>query len=184
MTPATRLFFTVSGAIVAAGGVLLLLVAMFLPARDTASAMAVDGTSFALPDPGLLGGSVTVYGSQAVEDHHVLGCRLLSSSGSEQSRARMSALGALSEEPVVLDGVRLVPIFTVSQVSTGERLECAQPEAAGEMAVGAASTFGGLTDGVRLLALTLGVLALGLGLASIIAARLLGRPRSGVTSLR
>jgi hypothetical protein len=174
----TRAVLTIGAVLVTVAGVGLLLLALLLPARVTPTVTPVDGASFALPAPGLLGGTATVYGTTPGADARELGCRLLSKGGQEQSRAKLSSLRAAREEVVTLDGTTFHPLFTVSSWPTGARIECADAAPAGRLALGSPSTFGGLTGTVRLLALTAGVLCLVLGPAALVALRVIaGRAR-------
>lgn len=126
-----------------------------------------DPQEIALPDPGLFGSEVVVYGASgdagvAPSD---LGCRLLSRSGTEQSVAKMSELRALSTPAVTVEGQRLDPLFRVGSYPRGSVLACADGQTVAPVALSEASTFGSAAPMVRVAAVmaTLAMLAVGLG---------------------
>jgi hypothetical protein len=134
-----------------------------------------DPTSYALPDSGLLGGSVTVYGAAA--DPGVapsdLGCTLLSDSGSELSRAKLSELAVVraGTPAVVVDGARLEPLFEVKDYPDGARLACSDATTVAPLAVSAPSTFGSAALVVRVVAAGGALLFLFVGVVGLLGLR-------------
>jgi hypothetical protein len=157
------------------GCVVLVVVALTVDTGDaTADEVSVvdDPAAFALPDPGVFGGQVVVYGEAdgpgvAPRD---LGCRLLSRSGTEQSAARMSQLRVLGTDPVEVDGQRLEPLFTVGSYPRGSTIECTQA-GPGPYAVSIPSTFGTAGPLVRGVAIAGAVAMLAVGLGGLVVLR-------------
>jgi hypothetical protein len=124
-------------------------------------------TDVALPDPGLFGSEIVVYGASgdagvAPSD---LGCRLLSEQGTEQSSAKMSELRVLSTPPITVDGDRLDALFTVGGYPSGATLACTDATSVAPLAISAPSTFGRAGLVVRITAgvATFAFLAVGVG---------------------
>ncbi|NPC95269.1 hypothetical protein [Nocardioides sp. zg-DK7169] len=116
-----------------------------------AVSVADDPQEIALPDPGLFGSQVVVYGASG--DTGVspsdLGCRLLTRDGAEQSTARMSALRVLSTPAITVEDQRLDPLFTVGSYPRGSVLACSDAQAVAPMALSRPSTFGTAATMVR-----------------------------------
>jgi hypothetical protein len=103
-----------------------------------------DPTSFDLPDPGLFGSHVVVYGAGRTggAGPEALGCRLLDRSGHAQSAAKMSELSVLSDPSVTVDGQDLRPLFAVRSYPSGSVVECSDAATVAPLAVSSGSTFG------------------------------------------
>lgn len=158
-----------------AGSILLMLcgvglavfAALYSPQSTGAGDLTVvdDPTSFELPDPGLFGGEVIVYGAgtgdQSPRD---LGCRLLGRSGDEQSSAKMSELAVLTVDPATVDGRRLEPLFAVRSYPQGATISCSQGGSVAPIAITDESTFGRLGPLVRGFAGGLALVCLVVGL--------------------
>lgn len=113
-----------------------------------------DPSEIQLPDLGLFGGQVVVYGASggsgvAPQD---LECRLLTSTGREQNSAKMSYLFLITQPPVSVEGTRLYPLFAVSSYPSGSVLKCDRAASVAPLAVSQPSTFGGLAGLVRVTA--------------------------------
>lgn len=163
----------------------LVLVALLVDSGSPSGADArqvADPTSYELPDPGVFGGSVTVYGSAdapAVAPSD-LGCVLRDADGSELSRAKLSELAVLraGTSSIVVDGARLEPLFEVKDYPDGARLACSDATSVAPIAVSTPTTFGSAALLVRVAAgagaLLFLLVGMG-GLAGLSAARRTGR---------
>jgi len=158
------------------GVVVLAVVAIRAGSGDDAAPATgevVDPTSFALPDPGLFGGQVVVYGSTdrpGVRPAE-LGCRLVDKAGGEQSSAKMSELRVLDSAPVVVGGEQLQPLFSVGSYPAGARVECADADSIDPVAVSAPSTFGSSALAVRAFSAGGALLLLVVGIGGLLLTR-------------
>lgn len=146
----------------------LALVAILVGSGPAATVTTVDDpTSFALPDPGLFGGSATVYGhaDRPSVSPRDLGCVLLNRKGDEANQAKLSELAVLLGEPspVTVDGQTLQPLFEVKNYPSGATIECSAAAGAEPLAVSEPSTFGGAALAVRITAAAGALLCLVLG---------------------
>lgn len=132
-----------------------------------------DPEQITLPDPGLFGGGVVVYGAadQPGVPPDELGCRLLRSSGTEQSSAKLSDLSVLQTPPVSSQGTRLQPLFEVSSYTDGSVVACDDLASVAPVVVAAPSTFGGLGSQVRALAAAGAAICLVVGLLGLVLLR-------------
>jgi len=168
--PTQVLFLRLGAVACLLGAVVTTLVAITVDSGSPTSKQVTvveDPREIALPDPGLFGSQVVVYGASG--DAGVapsgLGCRLLTRDGREQSAARMSDLKVLSTPAVTLDDQRLDPLFSVGSYPRGSRLACTQAQGVAPVALSEPSTFGTAATAVRLTA-ALGtpvLLAVGVG---------------------
>lgn len=160
------------------GAVILAVVAVTVdtgsPGSDTVT-VTEDPTTIELPDPGLFGSQVVVFGvsPDAGVAPSDLGCRLLTDSGHEQSVAKMSELRVLGTDPVTVDGQELNALFAVDSYPDGSVLACSAAQAAAPLALSQPSTFGSAGTMVRVAAVLGSVAFFVVGLAGL----LLFRPR-------
>ncbi|CAI9415467.1 hypothetical protein [Nocardioides sp. T2.26MG-1] len=167
------------------GAVILAVVAITVdtgsPGSDGVSVVD-DPTAVELPDPGLFGAQVVVFGSST--DNGVapsdLGCRLLTDSGHEQSVAKMSELRVLGTDPVTVDGQELRALFAVDSYPDGSVLACSSARAAAPLALSQPSTFGSAGTMVRVAAVLGTVAFFVVGLVGL----LLLRPRRAAAPAR
>ena len=129
------------------GAVVLAVVAITAdtgPVESDDLTVADDPTSIPLPDPGLFGSHVVVYGAGETgsDGPGALGCRLVDRSGNEQSAAKMSELSVLSDPSVTVDGESLQPLFEVRSYPSGSVVACTAADSVAPVAVSAGSTFG------------------------------------------
>lgn len=106
--------------------------------------VAEGESEFELPEPGLFGGSSTVYGSVSTSERPSpadLDCRLLSEDGAERSKAKLRGLFTLGQPSITVDGTELSPLFEVSY-ARGDRVQCADLARVMPAAHTAPSTFG------------------------------------------
>jgi hypothetical protein len=115
-----------------------------------------DPASYALPDAGLFGGSVTVYGATDAPSTPPsdLGCVLLSEDGDELSTAKLSELAVVraGTPAITVDGQRLQPLFEVKSYPDGALLACSDSAGAEPLAVSRPATFGSAALAVRVVA--------------------------------
>ncbi|WP_435743816.1 hypothetical protein [Nocardioides sp. SYSU DS0663] len=135
--------------------------------------VAADPREVPLPDPGLFGSQVIVYGAsgEAGVAPSDLGCRLLSRRGTEQSTAKMSELRVLSTPAITLDGENLDPLFSVDSYPSGSVLACSGAAGIAPLAISAPSTFGTAGLVVRGAAALASLTMLGVGLGGLVALR-------------
>ncbi|MQW76346.1 hypothetical protein GHK92_10700 [Nocardioides sp. dk4132] len=167
----TQVLFLRLGAIACLlGAVVTAFVAITVDSAPPGSAevsIADDPREIALPDPGLFGSQVVVYGASG--DTGVapseLGCRLLTRDGAEQSTARMSELRVLSTPAVTVEDRRLDALFSVGSYPRGSVLACSDAQAVAPVALSQPSTFGSAATMVRITAAlaTPAFLAVGIG---------------------
>ena len=165
------------------GAVMLLLVSVVLAVTafrvDSSEPSAgeltlVEGDDvIELPRTGAFGGQVVVYGAtdRAGVRAAELGCRLLTSSGDELSRAKLSHLSQLGRPGIELDGETLRPLFTVRNPPPGAVVECTSASAVAPLAVATPSTFGALGGLVRAVAAVGAVTTLVLGSVALLVLR-------------
>lgn len=128
---------------------------------------------FELPDPGLFGGSSTVYGAVITTERPSpadLECRLLSRAGNELSRAKLSALSVVTQPPITVEGTELSPLFEVSY-DRGDRVQCDDLGQVTPAAYTASSTFGSSAGVVFVAALGAALTCLVLGVIGVIVLR-------------
>lgn len=153
-------------------------VATFPGSSDDEVIWVSEGESeFALPDPGLFGGSTTVYGAGVSDGERPspadLGCRLLSDDGTERSRAKLSHLTVMTKPTITVDDTTLSPLFEVSH-DRGDRVQCDGLDRVTPVGYTASSTFGSSTAIVFMTAASGALVCLVLGVAGVIVLR----PRS------
>jgi hypothetical protein len=135
--------------------------------------VADDPTEITLPDPGLFGSEVVVYGGSgdtgvAPSD---LGCRLLSRTGREQGVAKMSELAVISTPSVTVADQRLDALFTVDSYPAGSVLACSDAQQVAPLALSEPSTFGRAGAVVRVTAALGAVTFLVVGLVGLLITR-------------
>jgi hypothetical protein len=156
----------------------LLLVALLLDSSGPSAADLTtvdDPTAIDLPTPGVLGGSVVVYGvaeapSVAPSD---LGCVLLDEDGHELSQAKLSELAVLLHDTpaITVDGELLQPLFEVKNYPHDAMIACSDAGSAVPLAVSEPSTFGSAALLVRIAAAGGAVLCLLVGTVGLVAFR-------------
>lgn len=169
------------GAVMCLVAVLPATLAALLIDSDTSAAevrRAADPAAVALPDLGVFGGSVTVYGrtGDAVVAPSDLGCVLVDDTGEELNQAKVSHLSPSlrGTSSVTVDGEELRPLFEVRSYPDGARLACSDPGAAEPLAVSDPNTFGSAALTVRVVAALAAVMFFAVGTVALLALR---RPR-------
>lgn len=143
------------------------------PSPSNVATPAEEPTDVALPDLGLFGGRVTVYGAAGPDDATApldLDCRLVDADGDELSSAKMSAF-ATTRAPVRVAGQELAPLFTVNGYPDGSRVQCPGAASLEPVAVSTASTFGALAGTVRGFAAVLSLVCLAVAALGLLLAR-------------
>lgn len=158
LTDNQRIILRVGSALVLVGAAVLALFAVFIDSSSTTASdlePVGDPQAIALPEPGYLGGEVTVYSAAAGSHPRVaprdLGCRLLDKDGRALSQAKMTE-AFLTARSVQDDGQTYQPLFTVGDYPSGARIACDRAAGAAPLAVSKPTAFGHLASVVRLFA--------------------------------
>lgn len=161
-----------------AGGVLLLATALLLVAAFVAlgttgepSVKRAESLSeVSLPDAGLFGGAVTVYGNVDEGtgfDIGAHGCSLVADSGTDRGAVKLSTITVLGADLVEVDGEELAPLFEVRRWADGDVVRCASPSGISVVALSSPTLFGSLAGPVRWMSLGAAVLCLVVGLVGL-----------------
>ena len=181
LSPAQRFALRFGALMLLAAGVVMSVLAVIVdadPQADPGLTPVADPSSIALPSPGLFGATVVVYGAsdRAGVEPTTLGCRLLSSRGTEQSIAKLSALKASTYDAVESEGAQVQPLFTVSGYASGSTVSCDDASSVTPVLVTKPSTFGSNALLVKLAAAGFALICLLLGTLGLV----LTRPRAPV----
>lgn len=177
ISPTQALFLRLGAVACLLGAVVMTVAAVTVDSDSPGSEQVTvidDPTEVALPDPGLFGSELVVYGATDADNGTPpsdLGCRLLTRDGHEQSVAKMSELGAISTPSVTVEGQQLQALFTVDSYPDGSILECADAQAVAPLALSAPSTFGGAGTMVRAAAVLGAITFLVVGVAGLLLTR-------------
>lgn len=183
MPTGRRTAYAVGTVSCAVGGVVLVVLTLVLALTGPTTPKltpVTDPGAIGLGTPHLFGGQVVVYGVAERPSRRPaeLGCELFDRSGGRQSQAKLSELTVLDGEPARVDGIVVLPLFTVDGYGPGWYVSCSRADDAVPLAVSEPSTFGTRTGLVVAFLASGSVLLLAMSAAGLLLLHRRRQPRT------